>query len=71
VTDLGNDAMETAALVAESWFSSSKFAEVTRGHWAYIVVELEDDSPDGLGVDCDVKLRAKWSQLRNYDVDVE
>ena len=48
--------MKTAALVAETALSGRKFAEVARGFWTYIVVELEDDSPDGVRVDCDVKL---------------
>lgn len=56
MTNLGNDAMETAALVAESAFSSSEFAEVARGSWTNVVIKPEDDSSDGPGVDCDVKL---------------
>lgn len=48
--------MELASLVAEPAFSGCELAEVTRGHWADIIVELEDDSSGGFGVDGDVKL---------------
>ena len=48
--------MELATLVAEPALSSRELAEVARGHWANIIVELENDSSGGLGVDGDVKL---------------
>ena len=47
-TDFRDDAMELATLVAEPALSSREFAEVARGHWADIIVELEDDSSGGL-----------------------
>lgn len=62
--------MEFTTLVAESTLSSRELAEVARGFWTVIVIELEDDSPGGLGVDCDVKLQAEWGQLVNSDEDV-
>ena len=48
--------METTALVTETAFSGREFAEVARGMWTFLVIELEDDPSDGLGVDGDVKL---------------
>jgi len=48
--------MELATLVAESGFSSRELAKVARGPRTDIIVELEDDSSCGFGVDCDVKL---------------
>lgn len=48
--------MEFTPLVAEPAFSSREFAEIARGIWTFFVIELEDDSSSGLGVDCDVKL---------------
>ena len=54
--------MEVTTLVAEPALSSREFAEVARGHWTDIIVELEDDSSGGLGVDGDVKLQAKQRQ---------
>jgi hypothetical protein len=57
-TDLRDDAMELASLVAESGLSSRELAEVARGPRTDIIVELEDDSSGGFGVDCDVKLWA-------------
>jgi hypothetical protein len=71
MTNLGNDAMEVAALVTESAFPSSEFAEVARGFWTNVVIELEDDSSSRLGIDCDVKLQGEWCQLRKSGVDVE
>lgn len=53
--------MERATLVAESALSSRELAEVARGHRADIIVELEDDSPGGFGVNGDVKLRVRVS----------
>ena len=50
--------MELAPFVAESAFSGRELAEVARGLRTVFVIELEDDSPGGLGVDCDVKLLA-------------
>lgn len=48
--------MKVATLVAKSAFSGRELAEVARGSWTDIIVELEDDSPGSLGVDCDLKL---------------
>jgi hypothetical protein len=48
--------VEAATLVTESTFSSRELAKVARCHWTDIIVELEDDSSGGLGVDCDVEL---------------
>jgi len=47
--------MELATLVPKPAFSSRELTEVSRGHWADIIVKLEDDSSSGLGVDGDVK----------------
>lgn len=51
--------MELATLVTESAFSSREFTEVAGGPRADIVVELEDNSPGGFGVNCNVKLSAR------------
>jgi hypothetical protein len=58
VTNLGDDAVKVAALVAKAAFSSREFAEVARGSWADIIIELEDDPSGGPGVDSDIELRA-------------
>ena len=58
-TNLGDDAMKLATLVTESAFSSRELAEVSRGLRTFVVVELEDDSPGGFGVNCNVKLSAR------------
>lgn len=55
-TNFRDDAVELATLVTEPALSSCEFAEVARGHWTEIIVELEDDSSGGFGVDGDVKL---------------
>lgn len=58
-TNLGDDSVELASLVAEPAFSSCELTEVARGHRTDVIVELEDNSPHGLGVDFNVKLLAK------------
>lgn len=57
-TDLRDDAMKLAPLVAKSALSSRELAEVTRGPRTDIIVELEDNSSGRLGVDGNVKLSA-------------
>jgi hypothetical protein len=42
--ELWDDAMELAALVAESHLAGAKSTEVLCGLWNYIVVELEVDA---------------------------
>jgi len=51
-----DNAVEQATLVTETGFSSREFAKVAGGHGADIIIELEDDSSGGLGVDYDVKV---------------
>jgi hypothetical protein len=62
-TNFRDDTMELAALVTEPGPSSRELAEVTGGFGAFFIVELEDDSTGGLGVDGDVKLQARQRQL--------
>ena len=56
--------MEVAALVTKPSFPCAEFAEVAGGPWTGIIVELEDDSSCGSGVDGDFKLHAKGCELK-------
>jgi hypothetical protein len=62
--------VELAAFVAEPAFASREFAEVAGSHRTNVVVELENDSPDGLGVDFDVKLLGRRGQHWKANVGV-
>ena len=59
--------MERVALIAESVLTSREFAEVARGLRTYIIVEFEDDSSGGLGVNSDVKLRMRRRQRQEEE----
>ena len=45
--------------------ASGELAEIPRGLWDYVVIELEDDAPGFLAVDRNVELRtmrgSRWS----------
>jgi len=62
--------MERATFVAESVLSGRELAKVARGHRTNIIVEFEDDSSGGRGVNCDVKLRTRGRQSGKTKVDV-
>jgi len=46
--ELGNDAVELAALVSKAFFTGAESPEVLSGLWDYIIVEIEVD-PASLG----------------------
>ena len=64
VAYLGDDTVETRALVAKTVLASGKLAEVLRRLGYYIVVELEDDATSGLVVNADVELGALTRRTR-------
>ena len=55
-THVGDDTVESATRVAEAVLARCELAEVLRGLWHYVVVELEDDAASRLRVNGNVKL---------------
>jgi hypothetical protein len=57
--ELGNDTVETRALVSVAILTSSELAEVAAGLGHYIVIEFEDDAGGLVVANFDIKLKMK------------